>query len=343
MWEVIAALVSVALTSLLAWFIGTRVSYGWDEVKRQRESDLAALQSFYRCYGAFFAAWKMWDVYLESHTSKGAHPSFLADDSTAWGILKEAEDAESGFETILVKLASEYASDRRDRILLASFRQGAQSLRESIRVGRALTRKAKPTSREDSTREEKNQRLTDYREYRAFKALCEYVAIRLAHGHIMPEARRGKVKGLARLWISFSPRRAKRSFPVLLGLGPTRTIDQNRAIEAFIEVTQTDGIRGCWHENAEKELQLPPVIRAENGRGGNVGYRVPGDDTINDPLASQSTAERSAGSAVGRLGRGGSGRVWIGRCRREPPDIAFGWCARAGPSAGAPEQGVRDG
>lgn len=74
MWEVIAAVVSVALTSLLAWFIGTRVSYGWDEVKRQRESDLAALQSFYRCYGAFFAAWKMWDVYLKNHASRELIP-----------------------------------------------------------------------------------------------------------------------------------------------------------------------------------------------------------------------------------------------------------------------------
>lgn len=208
----------------------------------------------------------MWDVYLENHTSKGAHPSFPADDPTAWGILKEAEDAESGFETILVKLASEYASDSRDRILLASFRQGAQSLRESIRKGRALTWKAKPTSPEDSTPEKRNQRLTDYREYRAFKALCEYVAIRLAHSHIMPKVRQGKVKGLARLRVSFSPRRAKRSFPVLLGLRPTRTIDQNGAIEAFIEVTQTERIRECWHENAEKEFQLPPVIITPIGK-----------------------------------------------------------------------------
>lgn len=109
MWEVIAALVSVVVTSLLAWLIGTRVSYGWDEVKRQRESDLAALQSFYECYGAFFAAWKMWAVYLRNHTFEGGHPKFPAGDATAWGILKEAEDAEGGFEAILVKLASEYA------------------------------------------------------------------------------------------------------------------------------------------------------------------------------------------------------------------------------------------
>jgi hypothetical protein len=39
MWEIIAALVSVVVTSLLAWLIGTRVSYGWDEVKGSASFD----------------------------------------------------------------------------------------------------------------------------------------------------------------------------------------------------------------------------------------------------------------------------------------------------------------
>src|SRR5215472_7594815 len=109
MGEIVAALVSVVLASLLAWFVGTRVSYGWDEVKRQREYDLAAVQSFYRCYGAFFSAWKMWAVYLRNQPLEGNRGKFPGNDATAWNILKEAENAESGFETILIKLASEYA------------------------------------------------------------------------------------------------------------------------------------------------------------------------------------------------------------------------------------------
>ena len=64
----------------------------------------------------------MWGVYLRSHAAEGKFPQFPADDATAWNILKEAESAEGGFETVLIKLASEYASDGRDRILLASFR-----------------------------------------------------------------------------------------------------------------------------------------------------------------------------------------------------------------------------
>ena len=106
---------SVLLTALLSWLIGTRVTYGWDEVKRQRESDLAALRLFYDCYGKFFGAWKMWDVYLRAAGSPG--PGFPVQDATAWAILRDAEAAEGGFESILVKLASEYATSERDRQL----------------------------------------------------------------------------------------------------------------------------------------------------------------------------------------------------------------------------------
>lgn len=141
---VIAAVVSVVLTACLAWFVGTRITYGWDEVKRQRESDLAALKLFYECYGKFFAAWKMWDVYLKA--SKPPTRSFPAADPTAWSLLRDAEVAEGGFESILVKLASEYATNERDRLLLASFRQGTQSLREAMRGGKALGWKAQPVS-----------------------------------------------------------------------------------------------------------------------------------------------------------------------------------------------------
>ena len=246
------------MTSLLAWFIGTRVSHGWDEVKRQHESDLAALQSFYRCYGSFFAAWKMWGVYLRSHAAEGKLPRFPADDATAWNILKEAESAEGGFETVLIKLASEYASDGRDRILLASFRQGAQSLRESIRDGMPLTWKAQPHSSRDKSSEDQRRRLLDYRKYRAFKALCEYVAIKLARGSHDSQNFPGKDKLSLNSGHTPSQKR-DHAFPVLLGLRPTRTTDQNKAIEAFIEVTQTAVVGRHWYEIAEKEFNLPPV------------------------------------------------------------------------------------
>ena len=245
---IIAAIISVVATALLAWLIGTRVSYGWDEVKRRRESDLAALESFYRCYGAFFSAWKMWEVYLDNSAIKESG-KFPVKDETAWNILREAENAEGGFETILVKLASEYASFEEDRLLLASFRQAAQSLREAIRDGESLTWKAQPHSPRDKDPSpmKQQQRLLDYRKYRAFKALCEYVALKLAHG-------------------SYSTRAAFHSLDdsgwgsaLLLGLRSPRSIDQNTAIAALIQVTQTEGVGDRWYEIAEKSFELPSV------------------------------------------------------------------------------------
>lgn len=245
---IIAAIVTVVATSLLAWLIGTRVSYGWDEVKRRRESDLAALESFYRFYGAFFSAWKMWEIYLDNSAVKESG-KFPVDDETAWNILREAENAEGGFETILVKLASEYASFPEDRLLLASFRQGAQSLREAISDGKPLTWKAQPHSprAKNPSYERQEQRLLDYRKYRAFKALCEYVALKLAQGSYGTRDASHGLDGSG--WGS----------ALLLGLRPSRSIDQNTAIAALIQVTQTEDIADRWYDIAEKSFELPSV------------------------------------------------------------------------------------
>ena len=190
------ALVSVVTAALLAWLVGTRVSYLWDEVKRQRESDLAALEAFYDAYGGFFAAWKSWAVF---NALPRREDSFPASDPMAWEILSRAGKAESGFESILVKLASEYAHTDDECRLYAAFRQATQSLREAIRNGKNLEWKAQPlttanANRIDAKRPDDSlideERLNQYRRYRAFKALCEYVAVTLARGpHIKGQRR----------------------------------------------------------------------------------------------------------------------------------------------------------
>jgi hypothetical protein len=232
---VLAALTSVVVGALLAWLIGTRISFGWDEVKRQRESDLEALQLFYECYGKFFAAWKAWAVYTRTMPpdSKG----FPASDPRAWDILRAAGEAESGFETILVKLASEFTHSEKDRLLFASFRQGAQSLREAIREGKALSWKAQRRSSRDQWKHNAT-RVLEYRQYRAFKALCEFVAVTLAAGPYRHRATSSRMKRL------------------FLGLGNGRTVDHLAAIAALIAITQTEGVGGRWWMIAEAEFHL---------------------------------------------------------------------------------------
>ncbi|MBG0562416.1 hypothetical protein [Actinoplanes aureus] len=250
--NVLAAVVSVVTGSALAWFIGSRVTFGWDEVKRQRESDLAALRSFYDCYGKFFATWKAWNIYVRA---RGTRPdgSFPVTDDKAWALLRDAEAAEGGFESILVKLAAEYATSERDQLLLASFRQGAQSLREEMRDGRELSWKAQPTSVDRP--QHPDQRLLDYRRYRAFKALSEYVALRLADG---PRPRS-----------TTSPPRDRMT--LLLGLRPARATDEAAAVTALIKITQTAGIADRWYRIAEDVFHLPD---ARSGASAEVGRQV---------------------------------------------------------------------
>lgn len=199
----------------------------------------------------------MWDVYQRfAPTKSGTFPS----DERAWSLLRDAEEAEAGFEAILVKLASEYASSQRDRRLFAAFRQGAQSLREAMRAGNKLTWKAQAHSPRDHGHTAQRRKV-DYRKYRAFKALCEYVATTLALGPDAPtQGDRGDSESTradhSRTSRKGSGRRIAHS---LLGARPLRTINRTSAINALLEITATEGVAPNWYEIAEVELQLGPV------------------------------------------------------------------------------------
>jgi hypothetical protein len=161
----VPGLVIAAFTAVLGWLVGNQVSYAWDERKRRRESDLAVLASFYWNYGQFFATWKLWDVCKSEHAATALPPK-----DAQWTLLQRASDAEGGFESVLVKIASERKLGPRETLLLACFREGYQSLRESIREDRRLEWWANHDEDDDGARK-----------YRAFKALGEHVATMLEH------------------------------------------------------------------------------------------------------------------------------------------------------------------
>ena len=258
MSDLAVALVSVLATSVLAWIVGVRVTHRWDEARRRRESDMAALQAFYAAYGKFFEAWKVWDTFLRNHRAVlGANDArhdrgpLPLEDQTAWSILRLAAEAESSFESILVKLASEGGDEASSRThLLAAFRQGAQSLREAMRDGRALTWKAQPTSWSDKTEASRNQRLLDYRKYRAFKALSLYAAHLLETGGSPAPMETG-----VRDKNSWSVRARRR----LLGPGLEPSLATSRPVASLIAMTVTQGVAPRWWEIAEREFLLPPV------------------------------------------------------------------------------------
>jgi hypothetical protein len=104
----ITALFTAVVGSALAWLVGTQVSYNWDERRRRRESDLAALAAFYRLYGEFFATWKLWSA----HCDEDYAATLVRPDQIQWTLLERAEAVEGGFEALLVKVASERRRSR---------------------------------------------------------------------------------------------------------------------------------------------------------------------------------------------------------------------------------------
>jgi hypothetical protein len=153
----------VVIASIFAWLIGTQIAYYWDDIKRRREADLAARTEFYSVYGKFFSTWKLWDT----HQSRS---HIEVPEQLQWELLTQAETAEAGFESLLLKLASERHLSDQDVRLLACFRQAYQSLRERIRDNKRLEWWAM----------DKRQDRTGFKQYQTFKALAEYFASLLA-------------------------------------------------------------------------------------------------------------------------------------------------------------------
>ncbi|MEU5952105.1 hypothetical protein [Streptomyces sp. NPDC047525] len=155
----IGPLVTVAVSSLLAWLIGTQIAYRWDDVKRRRELDLVAVTEFYRCYGAFLRTWRMWNAH-----KRNLDPG-IAPGGVQWECLERAAVVEGDFEGILIKIVSERKLKSRDLLLLGAFREACQCLRERIREDKELRWFSR----------ERPEAMAEFRQHRAFKALAMYV------------------------------------------------------------------------------------------------------------------------------------------------------------------------
>ncbi|MFJ2033565.1 hypothetical protein [Streptosporangium sp. NPDC087985] len=167
--KAIPNLVVALLTLSLGWFVGNRLTARWDERKKRRELDLVALSVFYEIYGQFFAIWKLWS---------GARKGLPENDEFRREVLGRAAEAEGRLESLLVRIASERDLSDRDCILVGCFRQGFQSLRESIRNNEDLRSRLYTMS----GKERLPVRWTgsEAPPYIAFKALAAYTANLLA-------------------------------------------------------------------------------------------------------------------------------------------------------------------
>jgi len=199
----LVALGTALIGAALAYGIGVRVTDRWDERKRRREADLAALAEFYRLYGDFFATWKLWN------THKRFAQSVASPEHVQWSLLQRAADTEGGFEALLVKMVAERELEPPDIELLGCFREGYQTLRETIRKNKALgwwateppsNSQPKPDYNPDDPR-------TGYQQYRAFKLIAQHFALQLAKYPTRRKRRKPSSEADARLKILAVTRR----------------------------------------------------------------------------------------------------------------------------------------
>jgi hypothetical protein len=130
--SLISALLAPVVALLIAWAIGHRLAARWSLWQKRREQTLTTTGEFYRLYGEFFSVWKLWETAVKQRSTSGAL------DERAWNLLDRAVAAEANMETMMVRLASERVLRDPDLATLGRFRQGFQSLRETIREQKEL-------------------------------------------------------------------------------------------------------------------------------------------------------------------------------------------------------------
>lgn len=130
--KAIPNLVIALITLFLGWFVGSKISSQWALIQRRKELDLETAQAFYKLYGEFFALWKLWNYFIRDVGTEALR------EASRWELLNRACTAESGVESLLVRLASERKLSSDDLELLGKFRQAYQQLRGAIKNNEPL-------------------------------------------------------------------------------------------------------------------------------------------------------------------------------------------------------------
>ena len=144
--EVIKTLLSVVLL-FISWQVGQRIIAYWDYRKKRNEIDIDSAHRFFGLYGEFRAINRLWNIFCfntlhelkEQASARGSKLITIPDSNNVrWELIKRAADAESGIESLILKLTAERRLDRKEMEALGRFRQAYQKLRESIRADRPL-------------------------------------------------------------------------------------------------------------------------------------------------------------------------------------------------------------
>jgi hypothetical protein len=123
--EVLKTLLSACTGLAVGWF----VTYKWQAKQKKREADSLTAKSFYELYGESFAVWKLWEFEFQSN---------YPDESRRLSLLERACLAEGRMEAVLVAISCERPLTPDQVKTLGMFRQGYQTMRESIRDNKRI-------------------------------------------------------------------------------------------------------------------------------------------------------------------------------------------------------------
>lgn len=125
--EAVKAAFGLALLAS-GWFIGQRIIARWELRKKRRELDVNTAVQFQQLYGELKEVGRLW----REAKKPRAIPLELPKD-LRWSLLARGAAAESKFEAVVMKLASERELTDEQCSTLGLFRQACQQLRQSIR------------------------------------------------------------------------------------------------------------------------------------------------------------------------------------------------------------------
>jgi hypothetical protein len=135
--EVVKLIVSVVaplITLAAGWFIGQRILASWEIRKKQKEFDINSAVQFQQLYGELKEVGRLW---RESRKTEAS--SIKLPDDLRWSLLARATSAESKYEAVVMKLASERELTSGQLAALGLFRQACQQLRQSIRKNQEIS------------------------------------------------------------------------------------------------------------------------------------------------------------------------------------------------------------
>jgi hypothetical protein len=127
--EVFKSTLALALL-LITWVLGQRVVLFWDRRKKRQELDIVAAERFQQLYGDLKEVSRLW---RSAKRPKGDAPT--PPPGLQWDLLAKATSAESRYETLVIKLATERHLSPTQVRTLGLFRQAVQEVRQSIREG----------------------------------------------------------------------------------------------------------------------------------------------------------------------------------------------------------------